>query len=143
VNSALLGNVPNIILTVETAALVGLGLLLFSKKFKGDYPSFLPSKKYIVFLIGMIIALQIGVRIADWSVFSRLGSMKWSLGTPGRYFLPNLASHILLVGAGLGALLASFKKEKYFETTLLTLLIGMFAFMMYLTFDVIILRFYF
>jgi hypothetical protein len=69
--------------------------------------------------------------------------MKWSLGTPGRYFLPNLASHILLVGAGLGALLASFKKEKYFETTLLTLLIGMFAFMMYLTFDVIILRFYF
>jgi hypothetical protein len=143
VNSALLGNVPNIILTVETAALVGLGLLLFSKKFKGDYPSFLPSKKYIVFLIGMIIALQIGVRIADWSVFSRLGSMKWSLGTPGRYFLPNLASHILLVGAGLGALLAYFKKEKNFEPLLLAILIGMFSFMMYLTFDVIILRFYF
>lgn len=143
VNNSLLSNVTNIIFVIEMIALIGLGLLLFSKKFKGDYPSFLPARKYIVFLISMIVALQIGIRVADWSVFSRIGGMKMSLGTPGRYFLPNLVSHILLVGAGLGAALAYFKKEKYFEPLLLAILIGMFSLMMYLIFNVIILRFYF
>jgi hypothetical protein len=143
VNSSLLSNITSIIFVIEMIALIGLGLLLFSKKFKEDYPSFLPARKYIVFLIGMIVALQIGVRIADWSVFSRIGNMKWSLGTPGRYFLPNLVSHILLLGAGLGAILSWFKKERYFEAVLIAILIGMFSLMMYLTFNVIILRFYF
>ena len=143
VNSPLLSNVTNIIFVIETIALIGLGLLLFSRKFKSDYPSFLPARKYIIFLIGMIVALQIGVRIADWEAFTRVGGMKMSLGTPGRYFLPNLASHILLLGSGLGAVLAYFKKEKYFEPLLLTILIGSFSLMLYLIFNVIILRFYF
>lgn len=143
VNSWALSHVTTLIFIIETIALIGLGLLLFSKKFKTQYPSFLPPKKYIVFLIGMIIALQLGIRIADWSVFSRIGGMKMSLGTPGRYFLPNLASHILLLGAGLGAILAFLKQEKCFESLLLTILIGMFSLMSYLIFDVIILRFYF
>lgn len=143
VNSPLLSNVTNIIFIIETIAIIGLGILLFSKKLKEKYPTFLPAKKYIVFLMGMIIALQLGIRIADWESVTRVGGMKIGLGTPGRYFLPNLASHILLVGAGIGALLASFKKEKYFETALLTLFIGMFTLMTYLIFDVIILRFYF
>ncbi len=143
VNSSLLSNATNIIFVIEMIALLGIGLLLFSKKFKEDYPSFLPTRKYVIFLISMIIALQIGVRIADWSVFSRIGGMKMSLGTPGRYFLPNLVSHILLVGVGLGALLAWLKKEQYFEPILLTILIGIFSLMMYLIFNVIILRFYF
>ena len=143
VNSSLLSNATNIIFVIEMIALLGIGLLLFSKKFKEDYPSFLPTRKYVIFLISMIIALQIGVRIADWSVFSRIGGMKMSLGTPGRYFLPNLVSHILLVGVGLGALLAWLKKEQYFEPILLTILISIFSLMMYLIFNVIILRFYF
>lgn len=143
VNSPLLSNVTNIIFVIETIALIGLALLLFSKKFKVQYPAFLPARKYVIFLIGMILALQIGIRIADWSVFSRIGGMKMSLGTPGRYFLPNLASHILLVGIGLGAVLAYFKKENYFEPLLLTILIGSFSLMTYLIFNVIILRFYF
>lgn len=143
VNSTLLSNVTNIIFVIEMIALIGLGLLLFSKKFKGDYPSFLPARKYVIFLISIVIALQLGIRIADWNVFSQIGGMQMSLGTPGRYFLPNLVSHILLVGVGLGAFLAWFKKEQYFETALLTILISMFSLMMYLIFNVIILRFYF
>jgi len=143
VRNPLLDNVTNLILIIETIAIIGLGILLFSKKFKESYPTFLPARKYVVFLIGMIVALQLGIRTIDWVVFTQVGGMKLSLGTPGRYFLPNLVSHILLVGIGLGALLTWFKKEKYFEPILLAILIGMMSLMMYLTFNVIILRFYF
>jgi hypothetical protein len=106
---------------------------LFSKR-KFDY---LPEKKYIIFLIGVIIALQLGIRFADWRAFSV--SNRLNLGTPGRYFLPNLASHIILVFVGLGALL---RKEKYFNLTLLFGLISMFAFFMYIIFDLVIPRTY-
>lgn len=140
-NSPLLNNATDPIFVIETLALIGLCLLLFSRKFTLEYPDFLPAKKYILFLIGMIVVLQLGIRTADWTVFSRIGTL--DLGTPGRYFLPNLSAHILLVGAGLGAILAYFKKERYFAPALLTLLILMFSLMMYLIFDVIILRFYF
>jgi len=152
IKSSVLENVTNIIFLIETIAIVGLGLLLFARKFKASYPLFLPARKYIVFLIGMVVALQLGVRTADWDVFNRIGSMKMSLGTPGRYFLPNLASHILLVGAGLGAIInwissaqggLAKSRERYFETVLIAILIGMFSLMMYLIFNVIILRFYF
>jgi hypothetical protein len=151
-NNVFLWTVPWGILLLELLALFGLGLLFFSKTFSQSYPSFLPVKKYILFLIGMIVALQLGVRIADWSAFSRLGSMTMSLGTPGRYFLPNLSAHILLMATGLGALLAWVistrggsvqNREKHFETVLLGLLILMFSLMMYLTFNALILRFYF
>ena len=141
--SFVVDNATNIIFVIESIALIGLAMLLFSKKFTRAYPAFLPAKKYLFFLIGMIVALELGVRTADWSTFSRFGGMKLSLGTPGRYFLPNLSAHILLVATGLGAVLAHFKKEKYFETTLLAGLILMFALTTYLTFNAIILRFYF
>lgn len=142
-NNAFLWTVPWGILLLELLALFGLGLLFFSKTFSQSYPSFLPAKKYIIFLIGMIVALQLGVRTADWHGFSQIGSMKFGLGTPGRYFLPNLSAHILLMATGLGALLAYTKKERYFETILLGLLILMFSLMIYLTFNALILRFYF
>ncbi len=142
-NSFITDTALHIIFIIEIVTIIGLILLLFSKRFSTDYPSFLPARKYILFLIGMIVALQIGVRIADWEAFTRVGGMKMSLGTPGRYFLPNLASHILLIGVGLGALLAWLKKERYFEPLLLALLIGSFSLMTYLIFNVIILRFYF
>lgn len=142
-NSFWLGYTPWLILLVELMAIIGISLLFFSQKFSEHTPSFLPAKKYILFLTGMIVALQLGVRIVDWSVFSQLGGMTMSTGTPGRYFLPNLSAHILLMATGLGALLAYTKKERYFETILLGLLILMFSLMMYLTFNALILRFYF
>jgi len=61
------------------------------------------------------------------------------LGTPGRYFLPTLASHVILVFAGLGMLLG---KRRYFKNTLIGGIILMFFFSLYLTFDVILPRFY-
>jgi hypothetical protein len=141
VRSPVLDNTTNFLLIVELAALVGLGIYFFSKKFTS--PDSLPKKKYVLFLIGMVVLLELGIRVADWHVFSGSGSMRYSLGTPGRYFLPNLSAHILLIATGLGALLVRFKKEHWFETTLLSGLILMFALNLYLIFDVIILRFYF
>jgi len=136
VNSWTLDNIINLIWLIEAFAIAGLAIFLFSKK-KFD---FLPEKKYIIFLISMIIALQLGIRLADWPHFAKTGSL--ALGTPGRYFLPNLASHIILVFTGLGALFAYFKKEKYFEIALKAGLVLMFAFCTYMIFDVVIYRFY-
>lgn len=134
--------VINLIFVVETVALAGIGLLLFSKKFADAYPAFLPARKYILFLIGMIVALQLGIRAADWSYSSRIGGMRWSLGTPGRYFLPNLASHVILIGTGLGAVLAYFKREGWYDALLALSLILMMSLTIYLAFDAIIFRFY-
>jgi hypothetical protein len=88
----------------------------------------------------MLVILQLGIRTADWTVFKSTGSL--DLGTPGRYFLPNITTHIILVFTGFGALFGYLKKEKYFNYSLLAGLILMMTFMLYIIFDVIILRFY-
>ncbi|HAT73760.1 MAG: hypothetical protein US30_C0004G0142 [Candidatus Moranbacteria bacterium GW2011_GWF2_36_839] len=126
-------NFTNFVWTIQTISVVGIILFLFSKK-KLD---FLPEKKYVVFLVGMIIALQFGIRMADWKVFMGAGELE--LGTPGRYFLPNLVSHIALVFVGLGYLL---QKENRFKNALLVGLIAMLSFSMYLTFNIILPRYY-
>lgn len=106
VNSWSLTNATNVILVVQILAVLGLVLLFFSKR---EFPKFLPEKKYILFLIGMTAALQLGIRFADWTIFDRYGII--GLGTPGRYFIPNLPAHILLTFIGLGVLLTYFKKK--------------------------------
>ncbi|MDQ1284544.1 MAG: 2 protein [Patescibacteria group bacterium] len=126
-------NIIDFVWIIQTFSIAGLAIFFFSKK-KFD---FLPEKKYVVFLISMLATLQLGIRIFDWKVYMESGSL--DLGTPGRYFLPNLAAHIILVFIGLGALL---KKEKYFEYCILAGMILMFAFSTYLIFNVVIPRFY-
>jgi hypothetical protein len=138
VNSWFMDYVIDFIWIVEILSVVGLGFLLFDKKEK--VPEFLPERKYLFFLISMIVALQLGIRTADWSVFSTAG--KLSLGAPGRYFLPNLTTHILVVFSGLGMLFFHFKKKHYFERSLIIGTILMFSFTLYLIFDVVIFRFY-
>lgn len=118
---------------VQEIAAVGLILFLFTAK----KPVFLPEKKHVLFLLAMILALQFGIRLADWNVFSETGSL--GLGTPGRYFLPNLASHIILVFVGLGML---FGTRERFKKILLCGVVLMCFFSMFLTFDVILSRFY-
>lgn len=118
---------------LQFIAFTGIILLLFSKRI----PDFLPSKKNVIFLLVMIVALQLGIRLADWNVFASTGSL--DLGTPGRYFLPNLATHLILVFVGFGMLLG---KREYFKNILLGGVILMFFFSFYLTFDVILPRFY-
>jgi len=147
VNSWTLNNATNFIFIIEIAAIVGLGMMLFSKKIKTD---FLPEKKYVIFLVSMIVFLQLGIRLVDWNIFNQIGGLKMSTGTPGRYFLPNLAAHIILVFTGLGALLElisrkyklSVSEEKMLDHSLVISLILMFFFCSYLMFNVIIYRFY-
>ncbi len=134
VNNWFLDKTTNIIWIIQLIAAAGIGVLLFSKKEK---PEFLPEKKYVVFLLAMIVLLQAGIRFADWSLFHKLGQIE--IGTPGRYFLPNIAAHIILVFTGLGMLL---RKKGYFEKSLIFGLILMMTFMLYIIFDVIILRYY-
>jgi len=133
-NSWIIGITIYIIWAIQFFAAIGIGIFLFSKK---ERPDFLPEKKYIVFLLMMIVLLQLGIRFADWSLFQTLGRIE--TGLPGRYFLPNIAAHIILVFVGIGALL---KKRINLERSLLVGLILMMALMLYLVFDVIIYRYY-
>ena len=127
-------NFTDIIKLIEAFSLVGLVLCFLSK----NKPGYLPEKKYVIFLLAMIVALQLGIRLYDWKIFMQTGSL--DLGTPGRYFLPNLAAHIILVFTGLGMLL---RRENYFRNSLLTGLILMFSFSLYLIFNVVLPRYYF
>ncbi|MFH0969672.1 MAG: glycosyltransferase family 39 protein [Patescibacteria group bacterium] len=135
--SWILNNIDNYLIyaiwALEAPAAIGLAFFFLSKK----RPDFIPEKKYAVFLLLMLFVLQFGVRIYDWRIFSETGDIL--LGTPGRYFLPNLASHIILVFIGIGML---FRKEKYLNYFLTAMLILMFSFSMYQIFDIIMPRFY-
>lgn len=132
-NSWFMNNLTIFIWFFQSIAATGIAWFLFSKK----KPEFLPEKKYAIFLLVMIVFLQLGIRAADWSIFKDSG--KLYLGTPGRYFLPNLTAHIILVFTGLGMLL---QKNKYFERSLIVGLILMMSFMFYIVFNMIIFRYY-
>ncbi len=119
---------------VETIAAIGIFLFLIFKKNR----EFLPEKKYIIFFLVMILVLQFGIRFADWKIWEKQNAVE--LATSGRYFLPNLISHLLLVAAGIGYLL---KKERFLEIFLTFALIAMFISSAYLIFIGIIPRFYF
>ncbi len=123
-----------IIWIIEVFALFGIARFLFSKNKK---PSFIPERKYIWFFLALIMALQIGIRFFDWRVFSTSG--KLDLGTPGRYFLPNLPVHIALLFSGLGMIL---KKKSYFDYVVVFFLILIFLLSFHTIFNVIVPRYY-
>jgi 4-amino-4-deoxy-L-arabinose transferase-like glycosyltransferase len=133
VDNWFLDNLTNIFWLIETLSAIGVILLLFSKKKLG----FLPEKKYVIFFIGMVAALQFGIRAFDWKIF--VETKKLDLGTPGRYFLPNITAHIILVFTGIGALV---RKKEWLERFLILGLILMMLFCLYIIFDVIVLRYY-
>lgn len=99
--------------------------------------SFLPEKKYILFFIGIIIALQLAIRFYDWRVFDATGQIL--IGTPGRYFLPNIIPHIFLLVTGLGFFT---QNKKQFTFLLKTLFILMVLLSLYAIFNVILPRYY-
>jgi len=125
--------VLDVIWIVEIISLLGIILFIFSKK-KIEY---LPNKKFILFSIGILAALQLAIRFYDWRVFDTTG--KIIIGTPGRYFLPNIIPHILLVVTGLGFFT---KNEKQFNVLIKVLAILMILLSLYSIFDVIIPRYY-
>ncbi|MBP9751312.1 MAG: DUF2142 domain-containing protein [Candidatus Moranbacteria bacterium] len=67
---------------------------------RNDKVGRVPERKYLVFFLGMIISLQFAIRFYDWRVFDATGQVL--IGQPGRYFLPNLIGHLVLVVVGVG-----------------------------------------
>lgn len=119
---------------LEAFAVIGLIKYFISKQ----KISFLPEKKYALFLIIMLFCLQFGVLFNNWRITAKDTEML--LASPGRYYIPNLASHLILLSVGIGSLL---KKENYFNIALASCLILMSAFNFYVIFFAIIPRFYF
>lgn len=119
---------------IEGISALGIILLLLYKKVNREY---LPEKKYIIFLILTISVLQLAIRFYDWRVFDLNG--KALISTPGRYFLPNVAAHMILVMYGLGFF---FKERLNFEIMLKTILVLMVILNIYSVFIIIIPKFY-
>lgn len=134
IRGELTDNITSAIWCIQTIAAIGF-LLFFIFKKKQE---FLPDKKYIIFFLVMILVLQFGIRFADWKIWEKQNSVE--LATSGRYFLPNLISHLMLVATGIGYLL---RKEKFLEIFLALALIAMFTFSAYLIFIGMIPRYYF
>lgn len=119
---------------IEIIALVGL---LYGLIFKKGPPDFLPERKYIFFFILILLALQVVIRFYDWKVFYTAGRIE--IGTPGRYFLPNIVPHFLVLFYGLGVLC---RKKIYFDMFLLFSLVISAAFFLYSLINIIIPRYY-
>jgi hypothetical protein len=124
----------NVLWIAQSIVGVGIAFLLFTKR----RLDFLPEKRYLVFLVSMLVFLQLGIRFADWSVFHSVG--KIYLGAPGRYFLPNIAAHIILFFIGIGALV---RKKEIFDRFSVLGLISMMTVSLYTIFNVIVLKYYF
>jgi hypothetical protein len=134
-NAPISSNFLYIIWPIEAIALLVLLVYLFKKYSPTHF--FNPSKKIILFLLSVTLALQIGVRFADWRYFDSYNSLV--LKTYGRYFIPTLVSHVLLVALGY---LVIFKKEKSYKNFLKLLLILMVTLSFYSIFNLIIPRYY-
>lgn len=123
-----------IIWIVEIISYIGIVLFIVNAK---KFPSHI-KKEHVLFLVFFIIALQMGIRFYDWRIFSRTGELE--LGTPGRYFLPVVVSHIMIIFSGLGIIL---KKRKRLENALVFGMIFMFLFFTHLILNSVIPRYYF
>ncbi len=133
-NGALSEKITYAIWAAEALAALGVIIFLFYPR----QPDFLPEKRVIIFMLILLLALQIGIRFYDWKVF--YSGRGFDLGTVGRYFIPNIISHFIVLFAGMGAIL---RKSGYFENFLKIVLIAMIAMAFHSIFNVIIPSFYF
>jgi 4-amino-4-deoxy-L-arabinose transferase-like glycosyltransferase len=132
-DSSISKNILQLIWLFEIPSFLGIFLIFINKE---SY-HFLPQKKYLLFLIFIIFALQLAIRFFDWRIFDITG--KIGIGTPGRYFMPNISAHFILILAGWGALL---KSNDRFEIFLKTVFIFMTILNFYSIFNIIIPRYY-
>lgn len=75
---------------------------------RNDKMGWVPERRYLVFFLAMILALQFAIRFYDWRVFDATGQIL--IGQPGRYFLPNLIGHLVLVVVGVGIAVSWMKR---------------------------------
>ena len=136
-------SVFNLIWTVEIITLIGLLLYLIPwrpKRFPvclSGNRDFLPAKYFIIALLLLSLALEFAIRFYDWRVFD--ATTKILIGTPGRYFLPNIAAHMTLLVTGLGFFCRS---RIQFHWLLKSLLVLMLLLQLYSMFDIILPRYY-
>ncbi len=136
-------SVFNLIWTVEIIALTGLLLYLIPWRPK-RFPTclsgsrdFLPAKHFIIALLLLSLALELAIRFYDWRVFD--AHAKILIGTPGRYFLPNIVAHIALLVTGLGFFCRS---RIQFHWLLKSLFVLMLLLQLYSMFGIILPRYY-
>jgi hypothetical protein len=123
----------HVIWNLEIIALAGVILFLLTT----NPQPYLPRKQYIIFSLGIIIALQLAIRFYDWRVFD--ATKQVLIGTPGRYFLPNIIPHMLFLATGLGFFT---RTKRQFDILLKALLVLMALFSLYAMFNVILPRYY-
>jgi len=126
--------IVNIAHYVEIASIAGV-IAYFS--FPQKIPEFLPKKKFVIFLIGIFIALQFAIRFADWNHFDKTGKIE--IGTYGRYFLPVIFAQFFLIAIGIGMLA---RKYSIWKNILKILALSMIILWIYATLMVIIPRYY-
>lgn len=139
----------SLIFIIEIIAFIGIILYLISGYLKKmplhflrkiaflQKKEYLPEKKYLLFFLGMIITLQLAIRFYDWRIFDT--TEKILIGTPGRYFLPNIIPHIILLVTGLGVFT---QNKRQFDILLRVLALLMILLSFYALINVIIPRYY-
>lgn len=127
------GSVLQIILAIEIVSLFGLVWLFLDK----NPPRFLPHKSVLLFAFFSILSLQLAIRFFDWRIFDTTG--KILSGTPGRYFLPNIIPHFLLVVSGLGYFT---RTREAFQRLILILSVSLFALTSYAFWFIVLPRYY-
>ena len=145
------------ILVYLLAPLIIKWIPLLSRMTKDAHDGYkwIPERKYLVFFLGMILFLQFAIRFYDWRVFDATGQIL--IGQPGRYFLPNIIGHLILVSVGFGLAISwvritvgrfsdktetIFDSEKDFELVMKVLALGMILLGLYAIVNVIIPRYY-
>lgn len=119
---------------IEIAGILGIAAyFIFPKKI----PAFLPEKKFVIFLIGIFIYLQIAIRFADWNFFDTNGKIE--IGTYGRYFLPVIFAQFSLITIGIGMLA---RKYSVWKNILKVLALSMIMLWLYAVLIIIIPRYY-
>lgn len=98
--------------------------------------SFLPDGKFLLLFFTSILLLQTAIRFYDWYGRYMYGE---GVGTPGRYFLPNIIPHLILMTTGLGMFVRS---SRSFGILLRVLLSLMVLLSFYAIFWIIIPRYY-
>lgn len=124
-DSSIPGWTLSIIRAIEAIGFIGVLWYLLSpllpvkwlpSQEKTAQPDWLPRRHFLIFFLGMILALQCAIRFYDWRVFDYTGQIL--IGQPGRYFLPNLIGHLMIIVVGLGFLV----RQKHFFTMVTTAL---------------------
>ena len=123
----------DVIILITFAGFIGTIWYLFSQ----NKVPYLPERRYLILSLGMIIALQVAIRFYDWRVYDYTGQIL--IGQPGRYFLPNIIAHLLVIITGIGFLL---RQESKFTLGLKVLALAMILLQLHAIMNVIIPRYY-